>query len=318
MKKIISLFMAFVMLLSVTAGLNLTVYAETATSGKCGENVYWNYDESSKTLTISGKGAMDDYGSYDPAYSSYLYKVNNINIVIKEGVTSVGSYAFFNHHMYCNNVRIPLSVTNIKKFAFDEDLRVPEMDEELEMYSYNSESLVAYSNEYVINNVLYAGNEEQWKKISIDVGNETLTNAKIHYNSPLPEQPDDNTSQDISANFKIGRDNNSYCHYDNSYVQQKTSGFVDVKNYKIDKEYYKKLVNNSSLIEKIQIKKMMNRVWEGSCYGIATTLGMVHQNIIPLSSITSKLNVKDYYHLRYPYKEIAESYIPPFFKFCDN
>lgn len=213
------------MLFSIISSVNLSAYAgESATSGKCGENVYWNYDESSKTLTISGKGAMDDYGSYDPAYSSYLYKVNNINIVIKEGVTSVGSYAFFKHHMYCNNVRIPLSVTNIKKFAFDEDLRVPEIDEELEMYSYNSESLVAYSNEYVINNVLYAGNEEQWKKINIDVGNETLTNAKIHYNSPLPEQPDDGTSKDYIKNDFISYDKpfkgkHGYC-YSDSYFDQ--------------------------------------------------------------------------------------------------
>ena len=227
MKKFISLFMAFVMLLSVTAGLNLTAYAETATSGKCGENVYWSYDSTTNTLTISGKGAMDDYGRYDPAYSSYLYKVNNIDIVIKEGVTSIGSYAFYNHHMHCNNVRIPLSVTNIKKFAFDEDLRVPEMDEELEMYSYNSESLAAYSNEYVINNVLYAGNEEQWKKIGIDVGNETLTNAKIHYNSPLPEQPDDGTSKDYIKNDFISDDKpfkgkHGYCYSDSYFDQSAT------------------------------------------------------------------------------------------------
>ncbi|WP_294776308.1 leucine-rich repeat protein [uncultured Eubacterium sp.] len=226
MKKFISLFMAFVMLLSVTAGLNLTAYAETATSGKCGDNVYWSYDSTTNTLTISGKGAMDDYGSHDPAYSSYLYKPNSIDIVIKEGVTSIGSHAFYNH-MHCNNVRIPLSVTNIKKFAFHEDLRVPEMDEELEMYSYNSESLVAYSNEYVINNVLYAGNEEQWKKIGIDVGNETLTNAKIHYNSPLPEQPDDGTSKDYIKNDFISDDKpfkgkHGYCYSDSYFDQSAT------------------------------------------------------------------------------------------------
>lgn len=223
MKKFISLFMAFVMLFSIISSVNLSAYAgESATSGKCGDNVYWSYDSTTNTLTISGKGAMDDYGSYDPAYSSYLYKANNIDIVIKEGVTSIGSQAFYNH-MHCNNVRIPLSVTNIKKFAFHEDLRVPGIDE-LEMYSYNSESLVAYSNEYVINNVLYAGNEEQWKKINIDVGNETLTNAKIHYNSPLPEQPDDGTSKDYIKNdfisdYKPFKGKHGYC-YSDSYFDQ--------------------------------------------------------------------------------------------------
>lgn len=28
------------------------------TSGKCGEDVYWNYDEDTFTLTISGKGKI--------------------------------------------------------------------------------------------------------------------------------------------------------------------------------------------------------------------------------------------------------------------
>lgn len=40
MKKIISLLMAFVMLLSVASGLTLTVYAGTPTSGICGKNVF--------------------------------------------------------------------------------------------------------------------------------------------------------------------------------------------------------------------------------------------------------------------------------------
>ena len=59
MKKVISLLMSFVMLFSIISSVNLSAYAEKfATSGKCGDNVYWNYDEGSKILTISGTGAM--------------------------------------------------------------------------------------------------------------------------------------------------------------------------------------------------------------------------------------------------------------------
>lgn len=61
MKKVISLLMSFVMLLSITAGVDLSAYADDATSGKCGDSAYWNYDEDTKTLTISGSGTMDNY-----------------------------------------------------------------------------------------------------------------------------------------------------------------------------------------------------------------------------------------------------------------
>ena len=72
MKKFISLLMSFVMLLSVTAGVDLSAYAAYATSGKCGDNVYSSYDEGSKTLTISGTGAM--YNSYIDLVPWYGYR----------------------------------------------------------------------------------------------------------------------------------------------------------------------------------------------------------------------------------------------------
>ena len=68
-----------------------------ATSGTCGTNVRWNLNNG--ILTIFGSGEMDNYRFYDntnslmaPWYSSS----NNINkIVIENGVTSIGMYAFF-------------------------------------------------------------------------------------------------------------------------------------------------------------------------------------------------------------------------------
>lgn len=57
MKKIISLLMSLVMLVGVMSGFNLTAYA--ATSGQCGPNITWNYDKSSKTLSLSGSGETE-------------------------------------------------------------------------------------------------------------------------------------------------------------------------------------------------------------------------------------------------------------------
>ncbi|MCI6355050.1 MAG: hypothetical protein MR774_08055, partial [Eubacterium coprostanoligenes] len=94
MKKVISLLMSFVMLFSVISSVNLSAYAG---SGTCGENVYWNYDESSKTLTISGTGAMDDYFYKDGPYPNtpwYGYHNDILTVKIESGITTIGEYAF--------------------------------------------------------------------------------------------------------------------------------------------------------------------------------------------------------------------------------
>ena len=92
MKKIISLFISLVMLLSITAGLNLTVNAETLT-GKCGENVTYSLDTSTGELVISGTGDMTDYSLY--IYAPWHSNSSSIKTVtISSGVTSIGNDAF--------------------------------------------------------------------------------------------------------------------------------------------------------------------------------------------------------------------------------
>ena len=120
MKRAISLLMSFVMLFSVISGVNLSAYAkESATSGKCGENVYWSYDEGSKTLTISGTGEMDDYYENEPYVHidtpwRYCSPIENLNIL--NGVTSIGDYAFY--RLSVTDVIIPDSVKSIGYYAF--------------------------------------------------------------------------------------------------------------------------------------------------------------------------------------------------------
>ena len=114
MKKIISLLMAFVMLFSVTAGVDLSAYAADATSGKCGDNVYWSYDPTTNTLTISGTGAMCNYNG-DAPWDGYWEDISTVKI--ETGVTTIGEGAF----MGCislTSVTIPNSVTTIGEGAF--------------------------------------------------------------------------------------------------------------------------------------------------------------------------------------------------------
>ena len=90
-----------------------------AVYGKCGDNLTWKYEEATHTLTIFGSGAMPNYDystnrvPWRDDYSNNIQKV-----VIEEGVTTIGDYAFD----FCSAltaVTIPSSVTSIGAVAFE-------------------------------------------------------------------------------------------------------------------------------------------------------------------------------------------------------
>lgn len=122
MKKFVSLFLSLVMLLSITSGLTFNVYAATPTTGKCGENIIWKYNSSSKTLTLSGTGAIDSFSDADDSsyrerpWKEYIYDIENIKI--EEGITSIGDYTFKNLGEI-NNIEIPKSLISIGKLVFE-------------------------------------------------------------------------------------------------------------------------------------------------------------------------------------------------------
>ena len=129
-KRFLSILLTAVLLLcAVPLGLVDTAYADI---GTCGDNVTWKLT-SDGTLTISGKGAMDNYkfdgydylaNSYrtDAPWDAYRYYRDSRSyyirsVVIENGVTSIGDRAFYG----CANlssVTIPSSVTSIGEYAF--------------------------------------------------------------------------------------------------------------------------------------------------------------------------------------------------------
>ena len=82
-------------------------------SGTCGDNLTWTLDEEG-TLTISGTGAMYDF-DYAPweSYKDQIYTVQ-----IGDGVTTIGSNAFYDHWRLTSPVNIPEGVTSIGSGAF--------------------------------------------------------------------------------------------------------------------------------------------------------------------------------------------------------
>ena len=102
------------------------------------DNLTWKLYEDG-TLTISGTGAMKDYNSTDnpsPAYKNLNVK----KVVIEDGVTSIGKYAFW----YCSNltsITIPDGVTSIGRAAFEScksltSITIPESVTNIEDYAF--------------------------------------------------------------------------------------------------------------------------------------------------------------------------------------
>ena len=101
-------------------GFSFTVGA--ITSADCGKNLTWNLDSSTGTLTISGTGSMYYwsigqslvYQSTPPWYDN---RGSIKKIVIGDGVTGIGSYAFYGCSK-AESVEIPGSVKKIANKAF--------------------------------------------------------------------------------------------------------------------------------------------------------------------------------------------------------
>ena len=139
-----------------------------------GEELSWNFDEETGTLTISGTGEMDDYSTSSLA-PWYQYKTAITDIVVNEGVTSLGTYAFYRcSHLV--NVSLPDSLTSIGNGAFEgcsslESITIPENVNYLG-HEYNASSkgggfCRTFFGCYALKDIYYSGTEDQWKSITV-------------------------------------------------------------------------------------------------------------------------------------------------------
>ena len=85
-------------------------------SGTCGDNLTWELTADS-VLTISGTGTMTNYSSSSSRAPWYSNRSFIKSVVIEEGVTSIGNYAF-NACSGLASATIPNSVTSIGSYAF--------------------------------------------------------------------------------------------------------------------------------------------------------------------------------------------------------
>lgn len=161
MKKLIHALFSICLVLALTFAMTSGASAaETAsadiTRGSCGASVTYEFNRSTGILIIKGSGRMDDFLKSGTA-PWYKDRLNVKNIIIGEGVTYIGEYAF----KYCQaeNVAVSSSVKEIgmKAFIYTDSLK----------------------------QVYYSGTKSQFSAIQIASGNSAFKTAPVSYGSSL-------------------------------------------------------------------------------------------------------------------------------------
>ncbi len=165
MKKIVSILLSLVMLLSISSAAGVNAYAKALTKGKCGKSVTYSFQQSTGTLTISGKGKMTNYAQKGPS-SPFESKSGIKKVIIKKGVTNIGGAMFFD----CKNlssVTVPETVKEIQNAAFHgckslNSIKLPSKIKAIGMEAFSGTSYLSNAANYspangVKNGVLYNG-----------------------------------------------------------------------------------------------------------------------------------------------------------------
>jgi len=114
MKKLSTFLLAAIMLAAVLFLLPTTAQADVVDSGTCGDNLTWSLTDDG-TLTISGTGAMYDWNYDEKPWYDNCELVTAV--VIEDGVTATGKYAF-SHCPNLTSVTIGSSVATLGPNTF--------------------------------------------------------------------------------------------------------------------------------------------------------------------------------------------------------
>lgn len=113
-KKLLSLFIALCLLVALVPH----TLGSASAAGSCGENLSWDLDQETGTLTISGSGDMFDFDPFGEEAAPWSTDYDAVTkVVIGEEVTGIGKYAFANLYKL-NDIFIPANIQRISNRAF--------------------------------------------------------------------------------------------------------------------------------------------------------------------------------------------------------
>lgn len=127
--KLLSFVTAFSIAVPICTAMTDTSACAYGENQKCGAELEWSYDSSTYTLTITGKGSMYDFSATTDIFQRELTTAPwsgcklASNLVIGEGVTSIGEWAFISFE-YLKNVSLPSTLTEIGDYAFIRSCRL--------------------------------------------------------------------------------------------------------------------------------------------------------------------------------------------------
>ena len=191
MLRFLSLLLVCMMLLPAHARM------DDAVGGKCGETASWTLENG--VLHIRGSGEMEDYKDTDHSVSTpwYRYVDEIFTVVVDEGITSIGDYAF-SYCFYLTKVSLPEGLTRIGNNAFWGDFNllyfsVPGTVTELSKNALRATGLYgvslpaglksigegAFYDADQLREILYDGSAYKWESVAKSAHNEALDDAVL-------------------------------------------------------------------------------------------------------------------------------------------
>ena len=137
---------------------------------------YWAFYNCTSLSSVSIPDSVTSIGDY-----AFRGCTSLSSVVIPDSVTRIGNSAFED----CTSLRsivIPDSVTSIAYSAFED---CKSLSSVVIGDSVTSIGGYAFYNCSSLANVFYTGSKELWENITLGMGNDSLKNAKIHYNYPI-------------------------------------------------------------------------------------------------------------------------------------
>lgn len=265
MKKVLSLFLSFVMLVSITAGLNLTAQAEENTviydlldDGTAaivdfeGENVQYlkipQYvgDNDEYLVTRIGdyalygfenlKGVLIDEGVTSIGEGAFACCTNLVEVILPDSLKTIGDAAFYE----CDNlvsVEIPDGVVSIGENAFVCNslfsIILPKSLKTIGLAAfYGCDNLVV---------VFYEGDLPDWNKVNIASYNDALTSAELELNRKR-------CADEKHMGYWMTSNNNTFAMCVDCGILGIVMQFKDLKGYEIYCDYIMYTSVNNSFI----------------------------------------------------------------------